>query len=327
MDLGRLKRRGAFDWEIPRHGAMRVPGVLYASGALVEAMDDKVYEQVVNVADAARHREGVVRHARRALGLRLPHRRGGGLRPGRRRRGVGRRGGLRHFLRRALPHHRAVSAGRGAPEAAAGRRAVPAHPRGRGQHRRHSPLAGRPAGDADGRGALGGEGRLGPRGRPSAHRGRRADAGREAGPGVRRREAPPEGRDGHAGQRQPLPRGAAGGPGVRRRGGARLRPRRRRRGGVDSLRLARAGAPAGHRVPAGDGAGRKGLRPDPARPRAGLRAHRLGAGPRVPGGDARRHQLRAGQPADSHPPGARGLRRGAAPGRPAPRLRRVAQHL
>ena len=50
MDLNLLQRRGEFAWEIPRHGAMRVPGVLYASEQLVLDMDRKVYEQVVNVA-------------------------------------------------------------------------------------------------------------------------------------------------------------------------------------------------------------------------------------------------------------------------------------
>jgi tRNA-splicing ligase RtcB len=37
-------------WEIPRQGAMRVPGRIYASRALVEALDEKVREQVANVA-------------------------------------------------------------------------------------------------------------------------------------------------------------------------------------------------------------------------------------------------------------------------------------
>src|SRR3974390_3136275 len=37
-------------WEAPRTGAMRVPGRLYASRDLVEALDAKVTEQVVNVA-------------------------------------------------------------------------------------------------------------------------------------------------------------------------------------------------------------------------------------------------------------------------------------
>jgi tRNA-splicing ligase RtcB (3'-phosphate/5'-hydroxy nucleic acid ligase) len=37
-------------WEIPRAGRMRVPGRIYASRALVEALDEKVREQVVNVA-------------------------------------------------------------------------------------------------------------------------------------------------------------------------------------------------------------------------------------------------------------------------------------
>ena len=50
MDLKLLQRQGEFAWEIPRHGAMRVPGMLYASEQLVLDMDRKVYEQVVNVA-------------------------------------------------------------------------------------------------------------------------------------------------------------------------------------------------------------------------------------------------------------------------------------
>jgi tRNA-splicing ligase RtcB len=50
MDLNLLQRQSEFAWEIPRHGAMRVPGVLYASEQLVLDMDRKVYEQVVNVA-------------------------------------------------------------------------------------------------------------------------------------------------------------------------------------------------------------------------------------------------------------------------------------
>jgi len=37
-------------WEISPTGAMRVPGILYATRDLLEAMDDKVYEQVTNVA-------------------------------------------------------------------------------------------------------------------------------------------------------------------------------------------------------------------------------------------------------------------------------------
>jgi tRNA-splicing ligase RtcB len=50
MDLTRLKRRGPVEWELPRTGAMRVPGVLYASAALVEALDEHVITQVANVA-------------------------------------------------------------------------------------------------------------------------------------------------------------------------------------------------------------------------------------------------------------------------------------
>jgi len=50
MDLSRLKRRSAYAWEVAPHGAMRVPAVIYASEALMREMDEKVYEQAVNVA-------------------------------------------------------------------------------------------------------------------------------------------------------------------------------------------------------------------------------------------------------------------------------------
>src|SRR5512145_3349778 len=50
MDLSRLENLSAQQWRIPRHGAMRVPGVIYGSKELVAAMDDKVYEQITNVA-------------------------------------------------------------------------------------------------------------------------------------------------------------------------------------------------------------------------------------------------------------------------------------
>ncbi len=50
MDLDRLTRRSAYEWEIAPHGAMRVPAVIFASEALVREMDQKVYEQVTNVA-------------------------------------------------------------------------------------------------------------------------------------------------------------------------------------------------------------------------------------------------------------------------------------
>ena len=37
-------------WRLEPSGAMRVPVVLYADAALIEGMDDKVFEQAVNVA-------------------------------------------------------------------------------------------------------------------------------------------------------------------------------------------------------------------------------------------------------------------------------------
>jgi tRNA-splicing ligase RtcB len=50
MDLGRLTKVSETEWRIERHGAMRVPGIIYASEPLIREMDDKVYEQVTNVA-------------------------------------------------------------------------------------------------------------------------------------------------------------------------------------------------------------------------------------------------------------------------------------
>ena len=50
MDLSLLTRKSDTEWWIEPHGHMRVPGIIYASEALVRDMDAKVYEQVENVA-------------------------------------------------------------------------------------------------------------------------------------------------------------------------------------------------------------------------------------------------------------------------------------
>lgn len=50
MDLSRLERKDENEWWIARFGKMRVPGVIYASEPLIRDMDEKVYEQVTNVA-------------------------------------------------------------------------------------------------------------------------------------------------------------------------------------------------------------------------------------------------------------------------------------
>jgi tRNA-splicing ligase RtcB len=50
MDTRSLQEVSACEWHIPRTGAMRVPGILFATADLIRDMDDKVQQQVVNVA-------------------------------------------------------------------------------------------------------------------------------------------------------------------------------------------------------------------------------------------------------------------------------------
>jgi tRNA-splicing ligase RtcB len=50
MDLARFERVSPYAWRIPMQGAMRVPALIYGSKDLVAAMDEKVYEQLANVA-------------------------------------------------------------------------------------------------------------------------------------------------------------------------------------------------------------------------------------------------------------------------------------
>ena len=50
MDLNKLTRDGEYQWRIEKRGDMRVPGILFGDRALMEALDDKVFEQLSNVA-------------------------------------------------------------------------------------------------------------------------------------------------------------------------------------------------------------------------------------------------------------------------------------
>lgn len=50
MDLSRLNQRSEYAWEVKPFGDMRVPAIIYASEQLIRDMDNKVYEQAVNVA-------------------------------------------------------------------------------------------------------------------------------------------------------------------------------------------------------------------------------------------------------------------------------------
>ena len=50
MDLSQLEQLSEYAWRVPPRGEMRVPAVLYADRGLMESMDDKVLEQICNVA-------------------------------------------------------------------------------------------------------------------------------------------------------------------------------------------------------------------------------------------------------------------------------------
>src|SRR5574339_828115 len=50
MDPASLVRKSDIEWWIQPAGRMRVPGVIYASESLIRDMDEKVREQVSNVA-------------------------------------------------------------------------------------------------------------------------------------------------------------------------------------------------------------------------------------------------------------------------------------
>jgi tRNA-splicing ligase RtcB len=50
MDRSTLNQVSASEWRIDRHGSMRVPAVIYADAQLIDEMDEKVREQITNVA-------------------------------------------------------------------------------------------------------------------------------------------------------------------------------------------------------------------------------------------------------------------------------------
>lgn len=50
MQLEHVERLSDYAWRIPPHDGMRVPAIIFASRSLMEAMDDKVAEQIDNVA-------------------------------------------------------------------------------------------------------------------------------------------------------------------------------------------------------------------------------------------------------------------------------------
>ena len=50
MDLLKLEKLSEYEWRIAPQGGMHVPGILFGDEQLVVQMDDKVFDQVANVA-------------------------------------------------------------------------------------------------------------------------------------------------------------------------------------------------------------------------------------------------------------------------------------
>lgn len=55
LDLKKLVQESDSQWRIEPSGKMRVPAIIYGSAELLRDMDDKVYEQIVNVATLPRN--------------------------------------------------------------------------------------------------------------------------------------------------------------------------------------------------------------------------------------------------------------------------------
>ena len=180
MDLSLLRRVDEHRWEIPMHGAMRVPAVIYASEALMRDMDHKVYEQAVNVAMLP----GIV-GASYAMpdahwGYGFPI--GGVAAFDPEQGGVVSAGGVGFDISCGVRCLHTGLTRRGHHESPEGARAraLAQHPGGSRQHRRDPPRRGRDGRDARRRRALGGRARLGRARGPRAHRGAGADEARQA---------------------------------------------------------------------------------------------------------------------------------------------------
>lgn len=50
LEISKLKKINEFEWEIPKANEMNVPGKIFASRELIQAMGEKVKDQITNVA-------------------------------------------------------------------------------------------------------------------------------------------------------------------------------------------------------------------------------------------------------------------------------------
>src|SRR6516225_8905048 len=210
MEPARFTRVDATTWRIEPHGAMRVPTIIYADENLIRDMDDKVFEQAVNVATLP----GIVQ-ASYAMpdahwGYGFPI--GGVAAFDPDHGGIVSAGGVGFdiFVRRAHDAHRPEGRRRGPGADLAGRVALPPDSGWRRQQRSNHPRCDRHERDAVGRCPLGGRAWLGRRTRPRTDRGEGHDGGRQARACLRPSQGTAAPRDGHARLWQPLSRGPGG---------------------------------------------------------------------------------------------------------------------
>ncbi len=162
---------------------------------------------------------------------------------------------------------------------------------------------------------------------PRSHRGGGCDARCPSRRRVEPRQGAPARRDGHARLGQSLPRSAGGDGDLGRRDRRGLWAGAGRGRRQHPLRLARPRPPDRHRFPARDGDCGARARNYAARSRAGLRPDPLRVGRALSRRDARRHQLRARQPPDPRASDAPRLRAFLPGDDAAGAVRRLAQHL
>ena len=181
MDVSHLQKVSATEWRLEPHGAMRVPAVFYADEKLIAEMDDKVLEQIGNVACLPGIVDAAYTMPDAHWGYGFPIGGVAAFDPERGRRHFGWRRRFRHLLRRTHAADRAQAR----PMWSSCKEAWPTRslrsiPAGLGSTGKIRPRRDRDGPHARRRRALGGRARLRSRRGSRPHRGRGRDGRRPA---------------------------------------------------------------------------------------------------------------------------------------------------